>query len=329
MGATLSSRELASAIEITNESDHLVLIWLDRIARVASVPPKAAVVVAIRPPSRSGAPARLQPRRTARRQSQLRATCVLPILGGITISLGVIQLDLAPQSAHGRARAKGTIVPLRRVSIPPLPIAAFAFKLVLVWQRGLRRRLRARAVQQAVRRKALCDTAATAIQRVARVWASRTLRQCDICLDDFPSPLLVKLASCRQHPVCAPCARLYVDSQLGDGKLHVPCPGAGCGVLLSNLALTAHGSADALVQQHRRLAARHKDRLTTETDPGFLDFCRYGGARRCPGCGVLIWRSGGCDHMRCVCGYAFDWRAREARIVSPRAGWCVPGWLPR
>lgn len=51
---------------------------------------------------------------------------------------------------------------------------------------------------------------------------------------------------------------------------------------------------------------RHADRIQTETDQSFLAFCREQ-TRRCPGCGVVIWRDGGCDHLVCVCGTDFMW----------------------
>lgn len=34
-------------------------------------------------------------------------------------------------------------------------------------------------------------------------------------------------------------------------------------------------------------------------------------AKECPGCGIMIERIGGCDHMECPCGQHFDWTTLE------------------
>jgi hypothetical protein len=33
--------------------------------------------------------------------------------------------------------------------------------------------------------------------------------------------------------------------------------------------------------------------------------------KKCPGCGEYIEKNGGCDHMRCRCGYNFWWSTRK------------------
>lgn len=72
------------------------------------------------------------------------------------------------------------------------------------------------------------------------------------------------------------------------------------------------GSA-ALCRHEERMRAQHTDRLLGEDDETFLTFCREA-ARRCPTCGVIIWRCSGCDHMRCQCGALFSWNESAARI---------------
>jgi hypothetical protein len=255
---------------------------------------------------------------------------VVPILGGVVVTLGKLTIDVpvAPEGGRARARTKGTIVPVTaalKITIPPLPIKAHELKAVLVWQRGFHRRQRVRLARQDAERRARRTTAATVIQRFARERIARKVYGCMICLDTFPFQALVKLAPCRKHAVCVPCARCYVDSQLLDGRLHVPCPGAGCAKLLSTQARSAFGSAGALVRHHHRLAARHADRLGHETDNTFIAFCRGGAVRRCPLCAVLIWRCDGCDLIQCACGHRFEWHAPEARIDGLRPIW---RWAP-
>jgi hypothetical protein len=285
----------------TNESDQEVSLWFQGGGPVARLQPNESKLVL--PPTSVGA-------------QHWKATCSLPLFGddGYVLTLGMWTHEASNASLVESSRTTLRVAPGTHLKVPPLPAEVSKLKPVLVWQRGLRKRMRARAEQRAKERFARRKAAATTIQRLARGLIARISRQCEICLEDCPLPMLVKLASCRTHGICTHCAELYVDSQLHEGRLFVRCPGAGCQVLLTTATLTKFASGGAIQKYREHLEARHTNRLLTEDDECFLAFCREG-ARRCPACGVIIWRCSGCDHMRCVCGQQFNWQAAEAMIV--------------
>eukprot|EP00316_Scyphosphaera_apsteinii_P004540 CAMPEP_0119334708 /NCGR_PEP_ID=MMETSP1333-20130426/87871_1 /TAXON_ID=418940 /ORGANISM="Scyphosphaera apsteinii, Strain RCC1455" /LENGTH=480 /DNA_ID=CAMNT_0007345067 /DNA_START=65 /DNA_END=1503 /DNA_ORIENTATION=- len=170
---------------------------------------------------------------------------------------------------------------------------------------------RAKLKQSEAAHALLADKAALTLQRHARGRIARVPATCFICLSDMPFRSMVSLvarASC--HRCCFRCASAYTDKAIDSGRLFIRCPGEGCTHLIEP---EAFASETAKSKYRAALLATHKQRLTSETDKLFLGFCREH-ARACPACGVVIWRSAGCDHMSCRCGHEFNWGAAEARI---------------
>ena len=52
------------------------------------------------------------------------------------------------------------------------------------------------------------------------------------------------------------------------------------------------------------------DGTADENTLAFMNWAR-GNVRVCPSCRVIIYRFAGCDHMRCRCGYSFNWREAD------------------
>ena len=174
------------------------------------------------------------------------------------------------------------------------------------WRAVMLRRKEARAK----RRRA----AAIVIQSQTRGRLARRPTTCSICLSEMPFGAKVStVPSERCHRICRHCARQYVDSQIADGRLYIRCPGEGCQHLME---AEAFASAPAIEQYRASLRASHHERVATETDATFVDFAARH-ARACPRCAVLIWRSGGCDHMQCRCGHHFQWTDQEAQVRRP------------
>ncbi|KAG8457737.1 hypothetical protein KFE25_013243 [Diacronema lutheri] len=203
------------------------------------------------------------------------------------------------------------------LSVPPLRVLVRVFARIVGAQRALRARRTAALNAARVRRAA----AATTMQRYARRLLARVLRPCEICLEDVPRGVLVRIGECEVHRACMRCVHTYVALQLLDGRLHVRCPGVACSCVVEAHTLVEYVTREAFKLYEERLCAVHTARLMGEDDEGFLAFCRAH-ARRCPTCGVLIWRSSGCVSMRCVCGGTFNWDSSGARVkldASPRA----------
>ena len=175
----------------------------------------------------------------------------------------------------------------------------------LLWRAMQRSRMEEKA---RIRRRAVI-----AMQRMTRGHLARKLTRCFICLDEMPFAMKVSTVPSKKcHRTCRKCARQYVDSAIADGRLYVRCPGEGCRHLMDP---EAFASASARETYRTALRASHRGRLYNETDKEFVNFCCHH-SRACPGCGVLVWRYAGCDHMQCRCGHRFNWTDEAARVQA-------------
>jgi hypothetical protein len=206
-----------------------------------------------------------------------------------------------------------------------LAVDARALLAILRWQRGFR----ARSLANMTALMARLTHAAVQIQRIARGACARVTSPCAICYDDVPLRTLARPArACRRaadHRFCVRCVRTHIDIALTSGRLYVRCPGGDCGAFVERAAFTTYGSLAAVAAYVEHLAAGHAERLAHEEDRAFVAFCAAE-TRRCPGCAVLIWRAGGCDHMTCVCGREFQYDAAEAKVPRPEPATGGSGW---
>jgi hypothetical protein len=164
----------------------------------------------------------------------------------------------------------------------------------------------------------------------ARVRGRRARRTqlCGICLEQIPLPGLSRTSTACAHRFCSRCLKKYyrVGGML---RLHLQCPHAGCGKLLSVLQIT-----DMTVERWRaEIAAAHRRQLgmvmspvdaVREEDRAFVKWARDN-VSCCPGCQVLVWKDGGCGTVHCSCGTSYQHvtLAQQAAMVARAPG--APG----
>ena len=127
------------------------------------------------------------------------------------------------------------------LSVPPLRVLVRVFARIVGAQRALRARRTAALNAARVRRAA----AATTMQRYARRLLARVLRPCEICLEDVPRGVLVRIGECEVHRACMRCVHTYVALQLLDGRLHVRCPGVACSCVVEAHTLVEYVTREA------------------------------------------------------------------------------------
>ena len=93
-----------------------------------------------------------------------------------------------------------------------------------------------------------------------------------------------------------------VSEQVGQAHNDLTCQ--GCAVTFCRVHGGAHPGLSCL-EYVQRLPIDAKQR----------EFARRSHVRRCPSCMAAIVKNGGCDHMRCACGFAFNWSS--ARLEVP------------
>ena len=109
------------------------------------------------------------------------------------------------------------------------------------------------------------------------------------------------------HATCKGCLEQWVLSGLAEQKTVIRCMHPGCGVMM--YAPDIHRAAGpAAAKKFAELSiADHRGRLLEMMEAGFMvnGFQDEGQTRPCPGCRVVIHRSGGCDDFLCRCGSRF------------------------
>lgn len=143
---------------------------------------------------------------------------------------------------------------------------------------------------------------------------------CGLCFDD--SSDFFNHDGCSGVAVCVPCARTFLKIKV-TGREASPwyCP-AGCQSNLTPEIIRKYLPEENLVeydeflQHHKSMMAQRDQRLRrilpSPTDMvdnlAFMAWSSSIGAKRCPGCRVLIEKNGGCQHMTCrSCRHEFFW----------------------
>ena len=298
-GATTGAKHFGENVEVVNDSALSLLLWVNGGGTICKCPPGTTTMVS-------------RPAHLMRGPQMWTATLDLPQIGlqGLQVcswSQSSLQLKIGLgvhnsvtshlSSGHGYALNIATL-------------------LLLVQKQ---RRVKMRHREQLARKRRILLVArvraAKTLQRATRSWLVTVVYECPVCLDDLPLMDTKNMCKSAQggHRLCAPCATRYVDMAIGEGKLYVRCSGIACAELVSKESLTKLASQGALDTYEANLVGVHTQRLADESDPAFLTFASEH-TRRCPACQVLIWRSEGCDQMRCRCGHGFNWSSPEARV---------------
>ena len=139
---------------------------------------------------------------------------------------------------------------------------------------------------------------------------------CPICLEQLSEPVTLQCG----HGFCMHCLERYGEV-LVQQLQQLRCPCCGRTVPEDELAyslpnvLEAQRSAGCMTDQPEQPRAG----ITSQTADRDRDLARAAGwaavrLRYCPSCSAPVFKAGGCDHMRCICGCHFSWWA--ARPVS-------------
>jgi hypothetical protein len=164
--------------------------------------------------------------------------------------------------------------------------------------------------------------------RVDRMGFTAKLYTCGVCLEDSLSyrDMAMCFAGCG-HRLCTTCAKAYIESKVRDGALHIQCQDMSAGRRCPSLIRTAviwQVCGDATFAAYEKnLAANHAQRaaeLMRDAKAGKdmeLITWLHDNTRKCPLCSVIIYRHGGCDHMSCKCGHAFNWAVAPMIELPP------------
>jgi len=152
-----------------------------------------------------------------------------------------------------------------------------------------------------------------ACEECARRWVESQLPQCRAtrqlrlrcfgpgCKKTLSQALVLHVSAAAQQLADKLEKRFELErNQLYPEALQVDCPCWDC----VGLGYLGFETVMCFVCEHRWLAER--DQL-----PKAGAHALPGSVKPCPGCGVLIEKDGGCDHMVCQCGYEFLWSTLE------------------
>ncbi|CAJ1932685.1 unnamed protein product [Cylindrotheca closterium] len=143
--------------------------------------------------------------------------------------------------------------------------------------------------------------------------------KCYLC--GKPGKLEKLFRSCKHEPACHSCLRnCYVLQATHVCKYPLKCFHPECKLVVRNTQIERFVKTKEELQTYHYLhtkAKMHKVRLGDNWKEiieilgealGSIELCR------CPKCKMLITKSGGCDHMTCVCGTEFNWDDTSRRI---------------
>ena len=296
--ATTGAKHFGENVEVVNDSDFSLLLWVNGGGPICKCPPGTTTTVS--------RPAHLMrgPQMWTATLDQLAGLQGLQVCSwshsSLQLKVGFGVHDSVTShlsSGHGYTLNIATLL------------------LLVQKQRRVKMRHREQLARQRIIWEGARVRAAKTLQRATRSWLVTVVYECPVCLDDLPLMDTKNMCKSAQggHRLCAPCATRYVDMAIGEGKLYVRCSGIACAELVSKESLMKLASQGALDTYEANLVGVHTQRLADESDPAFLTFASEH-TRRCPACQVLIWRSEGCNLMRCRCGHVFNWSSPEACV---------------
>jgi hypothetical protein len=127
--------------------------------------------------------------------------------------------------------------------------------------------------------------------------------ECLICTDqvNFTSRFIVP--NCNHNSFCNACIKQYLEQVL-DHTEKVKCPKPGCKVKLSKIIMKS-----VLGAKYDELSKVPK--LTQFRDVSFDAYIKHSDGKYCPVCSHFVERTGGCDHMSCICGASFCYKCGQ------------------
>jgi len=129
--------------------------------------------------------------------------------------------------------------------------------------------------------------------------------ECAICLGTGDGVADVQRLSC-SHSFCRTCIGKYSEACAREGRM-ARCPECKREMQRSELPTQPlAGSGGGMLEMVGGPFDPSID-LSDLTVHQVLRAARQAHLKRCPACGTLIEKDGGCDHMRCRCGQMFRW----------------------
>merc|ERR1711879_390206 len=98
----------------------------------------------------------------------------------------------------------------------------------------------------------------------------------------------------------------WAESEINSHRIKIKCPSPGCSYHLWDQDLENLVSDDAFQRHLEHRNADYLERLKTDLkeDPEFFAWVKSN-SKPCPECHIIVSRSQGCNHMRCLCGCEF------------------------
>jgi hypothetical protein len=108
------------------------------------------------------------------------------------------------------------------------------------------------------------------------------------------------------HACCRTCMKTWAETSINDHKVNIRCPAPDCNYCLFDHDVRQLVSAQAFErhQEHKNTDYLQHLKSALKEDSRLKHWLKTN-ARPCPDCHVIVSRSEGCDHMRCVCGTNF------------------------
>jgi hypothetical protein len=108
------------------------------------------------------------------------------------------------------------------------------------------------------------------------------------------------------HACCRACMGTWAETSINDGKVNVRCPAPGCAYSLFDHDLQKLVTPETFErhQEHKNADYLRHLRASLKEDVRLNSWLKAN-ARPCPDCHVIVSRSEGCDHMKCICGTSF------------------------
>ncbi|KAL3936815.1 MAG: hypothetical protein SGBAC_007948 [Bacillariaceae sp.] len=139
--------------------------------------------------------------------------------------------------------------------------------------------------------------------------------KCYLC--DKPGKFEKLFRKCKHESACFGCLRnSFVLDAKHVCKYPLECFHPDCNLRLRNTQMERFVKSKEELQTYYDLnakATKRQDILEILREAlGNTEICR------CPKCKLLITKNGGCDHMTCICGTAFNWSDAIAETITER-----------
>lgn len=139
--------------------------------------------------------------------------------------------------------------------------------------------------------------------------------ECAICLGTGDGPGVVHALSCG-HSFCRSCIGRHIATRWGEGQ-RARCPKCMRELERTEVPAEVLAGAGKQVWPENCASVSSHDAVqeSASSSRAFLKLAQRMHLKQCPACAAPIQKEGGCDHMRCHCGFIFRWS--EAATLAP------------